>query len=394
MKNRIFHYRYEPFGGILHLSRPSALVWVDKDYMRSLNYPDSPLWDEKTDLLSAPVEVHASVTGQCSAGCTHCYVDSYKPGTRPDLEAAELGFSGNKKIVDSLAEAKVFHIALGGGESMEMPWFFDLAGYAVSKKIVPNLTTNGFQLNENNVQQCTLFGQINVSLDGVEFDYKDTRGIEGFLAADRALTLLKKTGCSFGINTVVSSRNFNNLEQVIRYAKQKKANQVELLRFKPAGRAVDEFFEMDLDPDQAKAFYPLVKKLTKKYRMNIRLDCSFMPMVFYHRPDPRRASFFSVAGCFGGDQLMGIRPDGAVNACSFAPTENWDANQVSNWWKRSDAFAPFRDWDKEPPTPCDVCEYLPLCRGGCHVVALAVKGSLNKPDPGCPIVREYTLKLH
>ena len=69
-KEKILTYRYEPFGGILHLSRPASLVWVDKDYMRSLGYEDSPLWDLDTPLLSAPTEVHLSVTRQCSAGCT------------------------------------------------------------------------------------------------------------------------------------------------------------------------------------------------------------------------------------------------------------------------------------------------------------------------------------
>jgi radical SAM protein with 4Fe4S-binding SPASM domain len=48
----------------------------------------------------------------------------------------------------------------------------------------------------------------------------------------------------------------------------------------------------------------------------------------------------------------------------------------------------------QPSTPCDVCDYLSLCRGGCHVVAKQVLGDMKKPDPGCPTVRRYYDSLH
>ena len=394
LKNKVLTYRYEPFGGIIHLARPSALIWVDKDYMRSLGYPDSELWDVDSDLLSAPTEVHASVTGQCSAGCEGCYVDSYKPGSRPDLVERELGFEGNKKVIDALADARVFHVALGGGESLEMPWFLDLAEYAARKRIVPNLTTNGFVIDEKIAQRCSVFGQVNVSLDGIEKDYSSTRGIQGFEAADRALTLLRKAGCRFGINTVVSRLNYDKLETIVRYAKSKRVNQIELLRFKPAGRGIRHFSEMDLTERQAREFYPLVKELTRRFRVNLRLDCSFMPMVFFHEPDPERVDFFSVAGCLGGELLMGVRPDGAVNACSFAPTEPWDVTKIKTWWKDPEAFRLFRTWHQAPLPPCDACQYVSLCRGGCHMVAQALTKNMAEPDPGCPRVAEYRGRIH
>lgn len=388
-KSKIFTYRYESFGGILHLKKPSALVWVDKDYMRNLGYPDSPLWDTKSEILSAPTEVHATITRQCNAGCESCYVDSYKPDSRPELFKKELGLEGNKKLIDMLADVRVFHLALGGGESLEMPWFFDLADYAAEKKIIPNLTTNGFLIDENNVHRCKIFGQINVSIDGLEEDYAQTRGVPGFSDADRALTLLKKSGCRFGINTVVSSKNFEHIEDIVRYAKQKGVNQIELLRYKPAGRAVDHFYEMDMTSKQAMEFFPMVKHLTRKYRVNLRLDCSLMPMVFAHNPDPKRVNMFSVAGCLGGDWLMGVCPDGKVNACSFSPVENWNVFDLKEKWSASDSFSLFRKWHYNPKPPCDACEFLSDCRGGCHVVAALVLNDPGKPDPGCPIVRKY-----
>jgi len=367
---------------------------VDKDYMRSLGYEDSPLWDLDTPLLSAPTEVHLSVTRQCSAGCTGCYVDSYRPGTRPDLEAGELGLSGMKRIVDTLAEARVFHLALGGGESIEMPWFFELADYVRNKRIVPNLTTNGFFINEQNAHLCRLFGQINVSLDGTGEAYREARGTDGFSEADRAITLLKKAGCQTGINVVVSRQNVHRLESILRYAKKKGVNQAELLRFKPAGRGKGRFHEMDLTPDQARTFYPRIQSLVKRLRVRIRLDCSFLPMVFAHEPDFRKADRFALSGCFGGEMLMGVGPEGAVHACSFADPEALNLEHLHQWWQDADTFLPFRSWHRDASEPCASCRYLELCRGGCHVVAHAVQGSMAAPDPGCPIVREDLPPLH
>ncbi len=387
-RKKILTYRYETFGGILHLSRPAALVWVDKDYMRELGYPDSPLWDSASTLLSAPTEAHMAVTRQCSAQCSGCYMDSYAPGTRPDLEAAELGLTGMKEAVDALSEARVFHLALGGGESLEQPWFLDLADYVREKGIVPNLTTNGFPLDEGNVKRCRVFGQINVSLDGVGDAYRHTRGIQGFDASDRALDLLRKARCRTGINVVVSRRNFHDLESILRYARKKRVNQVELLRFKPAGRGRGLFPEMDLTPEQARTFYPMVTALARRFRIRLRLDCSFMPMVFAHRPDPGRLDLFAISGCHGGEMLMGAGPSGEVNACSFAGTEKLHLPDIRHWWPDPGTFAPFRSWHRNAPEPCVACAYLALCRGGCHVVAEAVHGTMERPDPGCPYVRD------
>ena len=385
-KSDIIRYRYESFGGILHLKRPAALVWVDKDFMRSLGYPASPLWDTTAQILSAPTEVHLSVTNQCSAGCPGCYTGSYRAGERPEEAARELGFEGHKRLLGAMADARVFHVALGGGESMELPWLFDLAAHARRLGLIPNLTTNGFYVTKETAAQCRVFGQINVSIDGIGKHYREVRGIDGFEKADLALTLLRKARCKFGINVVVSRHNFDQLEQIVRYAGKKRVNQIEFLRFKPAGRGTELFAAMDLTPTQSHDFYPLIRRLQKKTRVNLRLDCSFMPLVFAHQPDHGRADLFAAAGCYGGDMLLGVRADGSVNACSFAPTENWDVFNLREWWPDARAFAPFRTWADQAPEPCRSCRYLDLCRGGCHAISLVVHGDMMVPDPGCPLV--------
>ena len=134
-------HRFESFGGILAMEDPPMLVHVDRDFMRSLGHSACSAWQEseesETQPLSAPLEVHLSVTNACSQRCGHCYMDSGQN------DAGELSSAELRRAIDLLAEMGVFHVALGGGEALERPDFFELAAHARERGMVPNLTTNG-----------------------------------------------------------------------------------------------------------------------------------------------------------------------------------------------------------------------------------------------------------
>ena len=116
--------RLERFGGIFQLTIPRALVFVDRamarDTMALANEP--AIWDGPEPalgehVLSAPLEAHLQLTNRCAAGCTGCYT-----GASPDGAPNEWGLVEWTRALDALAEAGVFHVALGGGESAILPW--------------------------------------------------------------------------------------------------------------------------------------------------------------------------------------------------------------------------------------------------------------------------------
>ena len=372
--------RYEPFGGIIALEAPSALVFVDKDYLRSLGYADSPLWDSASTTLTAPTEVHLALTNRCNRRCAGCYMDSGEP------LPGELGPEGMDRVVDHLADMGVFHLALGGGESFELDWLFDTAHRIRSKGMVPNITTNGSRIDEETAARCTVFGQINVSLDGVGPDYERNRDRGGFEEADRALGTLRRHHPRVGINVTLDRHNVDHLDAIVRYAKKKKLKEVEVLRFKPAGRGRELYPDRGLRPDQYRDLYPLVGRLTRRYRMPIKLDCSFVPMICFHRPDRRLLERTAVFGCEGGNVLVGMKPDGAVSGCSFDRSAACGALELADHWKEETAFPVYRGWVARAPEPCAGCDYLEICKGGCHVVAEFLTGSPLAPDPECPFV--------
>src|SRR5262245_29392261 len=166
--------RTEWFGGIVSLDRPRALVFVNRAFARALGIRESRRWrGADPGHLSAPTEVHLVLSRRCSAGCTSCYVDATPRGPA-------LGLAEAKTALDRLAAHGVFHVALGGGEAMELEHLFDVAAYARKVGIVPNLTTAGLNMTPALARRCRVFGQINVSVDGVGERYRAARGFDGY----------------------------------------------------------------------------------------------------------------------------------------------------------------------------------------------------------------------
>jgi radical SAM protein with 4Fe4S-binding SPASM domain len=369
--------RYEHFGGIVGLTEPPALVFVDRQAMRELGYADSPLWRGPATHLSAPTEVHFNVTRRCTLECRHC-TSSAVPGA-----AHQLGTEAIKRSIDTLAAMGVFHVAFGGGELFLRDDAIELAAHARARGLVPNATTNGHVLTEELARACRVFGQVNVSVDGVGSAYGLVRGAGDFERADRALRLLAGAGVSTGINCVVSRLNFDGLAGVVAYADRLRLREVLLLRLKPSGRAAGVYDDLRLTAAQGRAFYPLLRRLARRSRATLQIDCSFVPHVCVHRPSKRAMRALGVDGCGGGNLLLGVGPSGALSACSHHREQVGSVERLPQLWNEHDHFRRFRD--RSPGEPrCRACGYFDVCRGGCPLFAEHVTGDFDAPDPECP----------
>jgi radical SAM protein with 4Fe4S-binding SPASM domain len=390
-KRRERRSRLEKFGAIVQLGWPRALVFVDRERARALKLaPAGGLWDGPETgvgeaVLAAPLEAHVQLTNRCDAGCAGCYT-----GASPQGAPNELGLDGWKLVIDELARMGVFHLALGGGESAILPWLGEIAEHARARGLIPNLTTSGLSGLENLLPIVDRFGQINVSIDGLGDTYAAVRGFDGFARADAAVQALRAKKKEIGINVVVTRHNFDELDGIFAYARRRRLNEVELLRFKPAGRGAGAFAQMTCSDAQHRAFLPALLACAKKHRMRARVDCSYTPMIAHHAPDPALLAGLAVYGCTGGDFLVGVKPGGAVTACSFATPapERPQGSSLRAYWDRPGAFGAFRTW-RDAAEPCSSCEYHHLCRGGCKVVSTHLAGDASAPDPECPRVVDH-----
>jgi len=381
------NYRFENFGGIIANEDPPFLAFADRDYMRELGLGTSELWDtddESIDLLSAPTEVHFAITERCSVRCPHCYTNG-GDGIDGELDAEAL-----KRALDVLAEMKVFHIAFSGGDAMEKPEFFEIAKYARSKGIVPNYTVSGVNMTAEIAKKMHIFGQVNVSIDGVGQRYGVFRNQDMFEVANNAVEMLVKANVPTGINCIVARRTFDGIEELFRYAKRKKVNHLSFLRFMPSGRAISIYEKEKATYEQNIALVPMLKKLSAKYKLDIKMGCSFMPMFCCHNPPIENFETRTRYGCEAGNVILSMRSDGLVSACAFlnsGPSVSVFDLEVA--LQKSGCFEKIRNWTKSAPQPCKSCKYLNICKGGCHAVAEYATGSLYNSDPDCPFVVEY-----
>lgn len=83
---------------------------------------------------SRPELVDLKITDYCSFGCAFCYQDSSLLGKHASTKNIEF-------VVDQLAKAKVFEVAIGGGDPLEFPGIVDVLQKFRERGIVPNFTT-------------------------------------------------------------------------------------------------------------------------------------------------------------------------------------------------------------------------------------------------------------
>ena len=393
--------RLERFGGIVQLAWPRALVFVDRAMARRVTRVTGapPAWrDPESELgehvLSAPLEAHLQLTNRCGAGCVGCYT-----GASPQGAPNEWGLAEWTRAIDALADAGVFHLALGGGESAVLPWLGELAAHARARGLVPNLTTSGLEGLDALLAIADQFGQINVSLDGLGATYAAVRGFDGFARADAAIQRLRAVKREVGINVVVTRHNFAELDAIFAYARERRLSEVELLRFKPSGRGARAYADLRCTDAQHRAFLPTILAAAKRHRVRVKVDCSYTPMLAHHAPDRALLAELAVYGCTGGDFLIGAKPDGRITACSFAapPPHHGDhrplVTELAAYWNAPDAFGAFRTW-RDAREPCASCTYHALCRGGCKVVSAHVNGDPSSPDPECPRVIDARPAAH
>ena len=110
-------------------------------------------------------------------------------------------------------------------------------------------------------------------------------------------------------------------------------------------------------------------------------------MLCYTKPEKEVLEMLALHGCEAGHILAGVTSEGFVSGCSFLPATDVQVKNLENEWQN--VFPEYRLWNNNAVEPCKSCDYLKICKGGCHAVSSAVLGSMDLPDPDCPFVVDY-----
>jgi len=366
--SRVAWSRPEPFGAWVRFG-DSLLLAVDAALAGKLGVPAG----RALTAVPGPLEVHIAVTSRCYAPCAGCYLDARPDGT--DVPVDELLLR-----LQAARDAGASTVAFGGGEPLLRDDLPRLADAARALDLVPVLTTSGVGLGVARANELRAFGQINVSHDGAGAAYEAVRGYDGSAVAERAIGALAAAGIAAGVNLVITRASVDAIFATAERAADLGAGELQLLRYKPAGRAASPTYDAHrLLPEQIDALWPTLGRVVSAARVRVRIDCAMVPLLspalVAVGPDTVRA--LGVFGCEAARNLGALGADGALAPCSFL---------------RGTPPGALRAYHADLPPPCDTCSLVTVCRGGCQAVALHAVGHFS-PDPECPRVRAHTLEI-
>src|SRR6056297_2516927 len=113
-----------------------------------LSYDIDNTWP-KNNFLSAPETVHWAATYRWNLNCPDCYARRHKDSFE------EMTFNEAKSMVDKLTKAKVFQLAIGGGEALIRNDIVDIIKYAANCGLAVHITTNMDNFDRQKVQNMS-----------------------------------------------------------------------------------------------------------------------------------------------------------------------------------------------------------------------------------------------
>jgi radical SAM protein with 4Fe4S-binding SPASM domain len=344
--------------------------------------------------LTAPETIHFSVTGRCDQACIGCFY-SARPGS--EVAAQDVPWSLFERVVLEAEQARVFQIALGGGEPLLHPRLVDMACLAREHTVVPNLTTNGNLLTRE--MACELkeagLGQAQISLNGAD-EAVNAQTRPNFAATMQAIENCRAAGLRWGLNFLVTRSNLTTLETVIELGRRLGAASINILRPKPPTTEGDWLERESLDGAGYRAIQKVLRKfldgrrppdripetLNPRPQTRLTLDASLSFLLTDQPPDRLYRS--GVWGCCAARKFVTVTQDGAVLPCSHVRWSDVGGGNFMRAWWQSEVFARFREQEEMMRGPCRACSYLELCKG-CRAVVMAFGGDFADSDPHCPL---------
>lgn len=329
---------------------------------------------EPESIPYAPESIHIQLTNRCNLNCPACYI-----AKKNDVEDS-LPLQRWISLIDEISKIGVFQVAFGGGEPLLSPHFIPLVQHAKFMGVVPNVTTNGTQLDENTVQQiCHAIGEVRLSVqDGVSLDPNLLR---------EKLRLLQKYKTRFGFNLIVTHRNVGEIDSLLRGLAVLNPASITLIRPKPSPHNREWYAENALSAQDSTLLLAKLNALESLFtKTQLTIDCA-LSYLFYNFSEDTLVKR-GVFGCAMAERFVVIAANGDVYPCSHLHAKEFLAGNIlespfSKAWENNHIFAAIRSGLKNVEGICKNCVKQHFC-GGCRAIMRHTTGNLWTEDVACP----------
>lgn len=316
--------------------------------------------EEDAKFRSFPELIDIGIMGSCLSGktgmCKNAGIDCYQNAVsscKPDMKLDDYEW------IISQCKEKVFQVALGGaGDPNKHRDFGDILKVTRDNGIVPNLTTSGYQLLDNEIKLIREYcGAVAVSyysrLEGEnESNYLTCNAIEKFVSA----------GCITNIHFIISNDTIE--EAIYRLENNIWPNGISAIIFilyKPVGLGIEE--KRVRNDDRLKKFMELI--VNKNYPYRVGFDTCFTPALCNYE---EKISFQSIDACEAARFSMYINSELVAYPCSFDNQIGLykvalKPDSIQMAWD-SVIFEKFRNNSTEK---CAECVKNNICNNGCHL---------------------------
>jgi radical SAM protein with 4Fe4S-binding SPASM domain len=331
--------------------------------------------------LSVPTTVHLSLTEACNLNCPACYV---LKSEEPPLNTSQVN-----RLINELADMKVFQVAIGGGEPFLRKDLGHLVRYARQRGLVPNVTTNGTLMTRERLAEIRGFvGQVQLSLDGYDAESHEAHRTPGsFEKTLSAMRLLREMDIAFGVNILVTRGS--DFPRTARLAIERGSRQVNALRPKPAANDIGWFQQYSPLPREFIELRRELDRLTLEYpEVCFTVDSALVFLMGNLTSDELQAH--AIYGCDAGVRSIAVRANGNVYPCSQFSDKEFCAGNVTeaglgSIWHEAAVLWRFREMTPRLKGRCSICSVRDYCKG-CRRIAHFMTGNFYAEDPGCLLV--------
>lgn len=336
----------------------------------------------KADISKIPLSGTFELSPICNFDCRMCYVrqttEQVKQHSRKMMTLEQW-----MHLADCAEKAGMLYLLLTGGEPLLWPDFWKLYSYLSQKGFMISINTNGSMINEEAIEKFKEMppSRINITLYGASNTtyMKLCRASDGFERVDKAVSLLQNAGIQVKLNCSLTPYNAQDLEQMVKYAEERKLIlAVNTYMFPPLRKNPESIGMNDRFTPQEAAYWN-IQRLCLQRGQERCLD--FLEKVSEGMAEPiglDESCYDPADGkirCRAGKASFWATWDGYMTPCGMLPGPKVDLleNNFHEAWEKLKAYTE----EIALSGICEKCDNRGICHS-CAAMAMAETGEFQR----------------